>query len=77
MKGTDAVLALLQDIKDLLYGVALLILGATLCIVGALLSPEKGLGGFLILIGAGICIGGFLFVHHGHTHHEMIEHQDD
>ena len=77
MKGTDAVLALLQDIKDLLYGLVLLILGTTLCIVGAILSPEMALGGFLILIGAGTCICALLYVRHGHTHHEMIEHQDD
>ena len=51
MKGTDGILALLQDIKEILYGIALLILGGILCMVGAVLSLEITFGGFLILIG--------------------------
>lgn len=77
MKGSDGILALLQDIKEILYGLALLILGGILCIVGAILSLEITLGGFLILIGAGVCVCGILYARHGHTHHEVIEHQDD
>ena len=37
MKGNDAVLALLQYIKDILYGIALLVLGG-ICITGCILG---------------------------------------
>ena len=77
MKGTDGILALLQDLKELLYGIAWLILGGILCVTGAILFYETTLGGLLILVGIGVCIGGILYACHGHSHHEVIEHQDD
>lgn len=77
MKGTDGILALLQDIKEILYGIAWLILGGILCVTGAILLQEIALGGLLILLGIGVCIGGILYTRHGHTHHEVVEHQDD
>lgn len=77
MKGTDGVLALLQDIKEILYGLAWLILGGILCIVGVIAFQTTDLGGILILFGMAICIGGILYVRHGHRHHEVVENQDE
>lgn len=77
MKGTDGVLALLQDIKEILYGIAWLILGGILCIVGAIAFQETAMGGLLIIVGIGVCIGGILYTHHGHSHHEVVENQDE
>ena len=75
MKGTDAVLALLQDIKEILYGIAWLILAGILCIIGVLL--ETGLGILLLLIGLGVCVGGILYARHGYGHHEVLENKDE
>ena len=44
MKDNDGVLALLQDVKDILYGIALLLTGGLLCVAGILL------GGFAIFV---------------------------
>lgn len=76
MKGTDGILALLQDIKEILYGIAWLIFGGILSIVGIITFQETDLGGILILIGAAICIGGTLYVRHGFGHHEVLEQND-
>lgn len=73
MKETDGILALLQDIKDILYGIALLLLGGILCVAGILLD-----GLFLVLPAAGVFIllAGALNVHYGHRHHEVVEKED-
>ena len=47
MKDNDGVLALLQDIKDILYGIALLLAGGLLCMAGILLG---GLGLVLTIV---------------------------
>lgn len=73
MKETDGILALLQDIKDILYGIALLLLGGILCLAGLLL------GGFLLLLTAAgifVVLAGFLYVRRGYNHHEVVEKQD-
>ena len=38
MKDYDGVLVLLQDIKDILYGIALLLTGGIMCLTGLLLG---------------------------------------
>ena len=38
MKDYDGVLVLLQDIKDILYGIALLLTGGIMCLTGLLLE---------------------------------------
>ena len=76
MKGTDGIFALLQDIKEILYGIVWLILGGILSIVGIISCQETDLGCILILVGAAICIGGLLYARHGYTHHEVLENKD-
>ena len=74
MKGNDAVLALLQDIKDILYGIALLVLGGILCAAGILIGD---IGLLLFFLGIAVCIAGIFYARHGHRHHEVVEHPED
>lgn len=73
MKDTDGVLAMLQDIKEILYGIALLMLGGILCVTGVLLD---GWGLLLLCAGIFLCGGGAISVHQGYQHHEVVEKQD-
>ena len=73
MKGNDAVLALLQDIKDILYGIALLVLGGILCVAGILIGD---LAMLLLFFGIAVCIAGIFYARHGHRHHEVVENPD-
>lgn len=75
MKGNDAVLALLQDIKDILYGIALLVLGGILCVAAVIWNA--GLALLLLLPGIALCLAGIFYARHGHRHHEVIEHPED
>ena len=75
MKGTDGILVLLQDIKAILFGIAWLILGGILCIVGAILDSE--LGFVLIFTGIITCLNGITCVYQGHGRHEVIENKDE
>ena len=77
MKGNDAVLALLQDIKDILYGIALLIMGGVLCVAGILLANIGATAGIAGIIGLCICIYGIARAHEGHRHHEVVENPED
>ena len=73
MKGNDGVLALLQDVKDILYGIALLLTGGLLCVAGVLL------GGFAILlsaIGFFVLLAGLNNAYQGYHHHTVEEKQD-
>ena len=38
MKDNDGMLALLQDIKELLWGIALLMIGGFLCLIGVIMG---------------------------------------
>ena len=38
MKDNDGMLALLQDIKELLWGIALLMIGGFLCLIGVIIG---------------------------------------
>ena len=73
MKGNDAVLALLQDIKDILYGIALLVLSGILCAAGILIG---NIGLLFSFFGIAVCIAGIFYARHGHRHHEVVEHSD-
>ena len=75
MKGNDAILALLQDIKDLLYGIGLLIFAGFICLVGVL-TLDAGFGLLILLVGIMVLIYGILQMHRGYHHHELLEQQD-
>lgn len=74
MKDQDAIIALLGDIRELLFGIAILILSVFLCLLGALL----GSWGLLVCCVIGIFLGlyGILVIVHGHHHHKIVEKQD-
>lgn len=74
MYNNDAILALLADIKDILYGIAFLLLGGILCLAGLLLLGTWGL--VLLLIGVPVELGGLLYTRHGYRHHEVVENED-
>lgn len=74
MRGSDAVLALLADIKEPLYGIALLILAGVFCLLGAAFLDTWGI--FLLFIRIFVGIAGLMYAHHGFHHHEMVEHPE-
>ncbi|WP_308588802.1 hypothetical protein [uncultured Oscillibacter sp.] len=73
MRDNDAILALLDDIKELLFGIALLLLAGILSLLGVLLG-----GWALLLPCCSVFIGleGLLSVCRGHDHHKVVEKQD-
>ena len=73
MNDHDGTLALLQDLKELLWGIFLLILGMFLSVIGALLG---GWGGLLLIPGIFVGLAGILHAHRGYGRHEVIEHKD-
>lgn len=77
MKDNDGMLALLQDIKELLWGIALLLAGGFLCLTGIIINFTIGNWGIvLFLFGIFVFIAGALYAYHGFSHHEVIEKQD-
>ena len=44
MKDNDGMLALLQDIKELLWGIALLMIGGFLCLIGVIIGNWGQIG---------------------------------
>ena len=77
MKDNDGMLALLQDIKELLWGIALLLAGGFLCLTGIIINFTIGNWGLvLFLFGIFVFIAGALYAYHGFSHHEVIEKQD-
>ena len=75
MKGNDAVLVLLQDIKDILYGIALLLMGSVLLIAAVVWNAALAI--LLLIPGVGLCVFGIFYARHGHRHHEVVENQND
>lgn len=73
MKDYDGVLVLLQDIKDILYGIVLLLAGGIMCLTGLLLG---GWGILLLCVGVFVCIGGIIYARRGYHHHEVEENPD-
>lgn len=69
----DGCLALLQDAKEILYGIFWLLAGGLLCLIGAVLG---GWGVLLLAVGVFLCVGGFVYARHGFHHHEVVEKQD-
>lgn len=73
MKDTEGMLVLLQDIKEMLWGLSLLLVGIALCAMGL----AGILWGLPLLIGTIVCVAGLAYTHHGFTHHEVIENKDE
>ena len=77
MKNSDGMLALLQDIKELLWGIALLLAGGFLCLTGIIInSTISTWGSVLCLFGIFVFIAGVLYAYHGFSRHEVVEHQE-
>lgn len=75
MKDTEGLLALLQDIKEMLWGLILLLTGLALC---ALAWPvNNGLALLPLMAGIIICASGLYYAYHGFTHHEVVEKKDE
>ena len=74
MKGDDGILALLQDIKEMLFGIALLLSGIAPCLIGA--AVNGGVGVLLSIVGLVVVVAGLGYVHHGYTQHEVVEKRD-
>lgn len=73
MKGTDGILAMLQDIKEMLLGIFLLILGCFLFLFGLIGS---GAAQALIFVGLPLsCIGCYCTIKAFH-HHEVVNTPD-
>lgn len=73
MNELDGVLALLQDIKELLYGAALLLLGGMLSLPALLLGSWFAL---LLFLSIPLTLSGLLYIRHGWRTHEVVEKQD-
>ena len=53
---------------------ALLLTGIALCLVGAAVNGWLGI--LLAVAGFIVVVAGLGYVHHGYTHHEVVEKQD-
>ena len=73
MKDNDAILALPEDIKETLWGIALLILGIFLCLIGVLLGGWTSL---LLIPGVFVGLAGILYARRGYGRHEVVEKQE-
>lgn len=71
MENHHDILVLLQDIKDLLYGMALLLAGGLLSLTSAVLN---GWGLLLLAVGVFVFFAGALWCYRGYHHHEVVEH---
>lgn len=68
--STDSILTLLQDIKNLLFGIALLLLGVPFTILGLLLG---GWWALLLFVSLPVLLAGLLYIWHGWHAHEVVE----
>ena len=73
MRDNDAILALLEDIKETLRGTARLILGIFLCLIGVLLGGWTSL---LLIPGVFVGLAGVLYARHGYSRHEVVGKQE-
>lgn len=70
MENHHDILVLLQDIKDLLYGMALLLAGGFFSLTGATLD---GWGLLLLAVGVFVFFAGALWVCGGYHPYEVVE----
>lgn len=73
MKETDSLLVLLQDIKEMLWGLVLLVVGISLCAAGLL----GILWGVPLVVGVIVCFAGLRYAINGFTNHEVVEKKDE
>ena len=73
MKGTDGILALLQDIKEMLLGIFLLIFGCFLFLFGLM---GGGAVQILVFIGLPVVAVGFFFAVRAFNRHEVVSTPD-
>ena len=73
MKDNDGILILLGDLKDLLWGIALLILAIFLFLAGLSLGGPASL---LLIPGFLAAFCGFVYAFQGHRRHTVVEKQD-
>ena len=73
MNNTEGMLVLLQDLKEMLWGLVLLLIGLALCAAGLL----GLLWGIPLIVGIIVCVAGIAYSHHGFTHHEVVEKKDE
>ena len=73
MENHHDILVLLQDIKDMLYGMALLLAGGFFSLTGATLD---GWGLLLLAVGVFVFFAGALWVCRGYHHLEVVEHTE-
>jgi len=69
-KNSDSLLYLLQDIKELLLGIGLVLFAIALILLGRVWTE------FLYIVGAVVLACGGLFIWHGWTAHELVEKKD-
>ncbi len=69
-KNNDSVLYLLQDVKELLLGAALVLFAIALILLGGVWTE------FLYIVGAVVLIYGGFHIWNGWTSHELIEKKD-
>lgn len=70
----DGVLALLQDIKEMLHGIVLILVGLFLCVVSAWWDSSWAV--LTAIIGLIVLIAGLTYAHRGYNRHEVVEKQD-
>lgn len=72
MDTREDMLVLMQDIKEMLWGIVLMLGGLALCAAGLL----GILWGVPFLIGIIVCVAGIGYAHNGFTNHRVVEKKD-
>jgi len=75
-KKNDSVLYLLQDIKELLLGMALVLFAIALILLGLALIDSFN-SEFLFIVGPIVLAYGGFHIWHGWTAHKLVEKKDD
>lgn len=77
--NNEDTLKLLQDIKEMLLGGILLLTGGLLVIAGFVAVLAIGYGFFIFFLIGGLLLlfCGGLYLWHGWTAHEVVEHQEE
>jgi len=73
MKGNDGILVLLQDIKEMLLGIFILILGCFTLLFGLI---GYGAAQLLIFVGLPAIVVGCFFTVRAFNHHDVIDTPD-
>lgn len=74
MSDSDGVLSLLQDIKEMIFGAVLVLIGSFLCAAAFLWNSPWAM--LPAIVGGIVAIAGLLYVHRGYTRHKAAAHKD-